>query len=285
MHSRREPTARTASVASGAMQRLVPSDGSSPDLGLDAAAIDPLIAGEARPGSPERPWVVVNMVTSADGATYVDGVSGPLGGEGDFAVFVALRAVADVVLAGSATVTAERYRPPMGDAARRARRTERGQAPLPRLAVVSNRGDIDLGLPMFADAGPDRRPVVLVADAATSARRAEIERVADVLVAGEDRVDLRRAVSLLGSTLGASVILCEGGATLNGLMLAADLVDEWCTTVAPLLVAGDAARSAIGVPTSEPRRLRLDRVLEHDGELMVRYVRDRATRPEVEPLA
>ncbi|QGG94935.1 dihydrofolate reductase family protein [Actinomarinicola tropica] len=260
------------------MQRLVPTDGTPPDLGLDAAAIDPLIAAEARPGTTEQPWVVVNMVTSVDGATYVDGVSGPLGGDGDFAVFVALRAVADVVLAGSATVTAERYRPPMGDAARRARRTERGQAPLPRLAVVSNRGDIALDLPMFTDAGPDRRPVVLVADAATEARRTEIEQVADVLVAGEERVDVRTAVSLLGSELGARIVLCEGGATLNGLLLAADLVDEWCTTSAPLLVAGDAARSAVGSPTPEPRRLRLARVLEHDGELMLRYVRDRDPR-------
>lgn len=255
------------------MRRAFPPDPAAGELPLDAAVIDPLIADEERPGTTERPWVVVNMVTSADGATYVDGVSGPLGGDGDFAVFVALRAAVDVILAGSTTVTAERYRPPMGDAARRARRAARGLAPLPRIAVVSNRGDIDLGLPLFVDAGAERRPVVIVAETATPERRAAIEEVADVLVAGEERVDVASAIELLGSELGARVVLCEGGATLNGLLLASDRIDEWCITVAPLLVAGRAHRAAVGEPLPDLRRMRLERVFEHDGELMLRYVR------------
>ena len=261
------------------MQRLLPVD---PDrrgaeaIPLDPAVLDALVAAEERPGRAERPWVVVNMVATADGATEVDGVSGPIGGAADFAVFTALRAAADVILAGSSTVTAERYRPPRGNAARQARRVARGQAPLPRLAVVSNRGDLDLTLPMFTEAGPDRRPIVLVADGLPPPRRDELEAVADVLVAGGDRVDVRRAVQLLGEVVGARVVLAEGGATLNGLLLGADLVDEWCVTISPQLVAGDARRAAVGAPTEVPRRLRLVRAFEHDGELLLRYVRDLA---------
>lgn len=258
------------------MRQLVPTTSTSvTELPLEADAIDRHIADEDRPGRPERPWVVVNMVVSADGATAVDGVSGAIGSAGDFAVFVALRAVADVVLAGSATVTAERYRPPMADVARRARRTARGQAPYPRLAVVSNRGDVDLGLPLFADADDARRPLVVGTARIDAARRAAIEDVADLVVAGDERVDLATAVAALGRDHGARVILVEGGATLNGLLVDADLVDEWCLTVAPLLAGGEAGRAAHGPPPDALRRLDLVRVLEHDGELMLRYVRRR----------
>src|SRR5688572_21923713 len=108
------------------MLRRLPLHDTGDGQPVDTDQLDAALAAEARPRPPDRPWVVVNMVASVDGATYVDGVSGPLGAEGDTAVFVALRSIADVILAGSATVTAERYRPPMTKPARRARRVERG---------------------------------------------------------------------------------------------------------------------------------------------------------------
>lgn len=255
-----------------------PDDGPPQDVPLDPAALDEMIAAEPRPAPADRPWVAVNMVTSADGATQVDGVSGPLGSDADMAVFVALRAASDVILAGSSTVTAERYRPPMGNEARRARRTARGQQPLPRIAVVSNRGDVDLSLPMFVDARPDSRPIVLVAEGVPDERRTALDAVADVLEVGDERVDLLRALRSLRDAAGAEMVLCEGGATLNGLLVDADLVDEWCLTLAPMVVGGDAVRGAHSPGGGTARAMRLARVLEADGELMLRYVRDRSRR-------
>jgi riboflavin biosynthesis pyrimidine reductase len=256
---------------------LATSDDAAPEeVPLDPAVLDELIAAEPRPAPADRPWVAVNMVTSADGATQVDGVSGPLGSDADMAVFVALRAACDVILAGSSTVTAERYRPPMGNEARRARRTARGQAPLPRIAVVSNRGDLDITLPMFADARPENRPIVLVASGVTGERRARLDEVADVYEVGDERVDLLRALRALKESAGAGTVLCEGGATLNGLLVDADLVDEWCLTLAPMVVGGEAVRGAHSPGGGTARPMRLDRVLEADGELMLRYVRDRS---------
>jgi riboflavin biosynthesis pyrimidine reductase len=250
-------------------------DGPPVEIPLDPAVLDDLIAAEARPVPDGRPWLAVNMVASADGATQVGGVSGPLGGDADMAVFVALRAACDIILAGSATVTAERYRPPMGNEARRARRTARGQAPLPRIAVVSNRGDVDLSLPMFADARPDNRPIVLVADGVDASRRALLDDVAEVLVVGDERVDVGRAMRSLRDTTGADMVLVEGGATLNGLLLDADLVDEWCLTVAPMAVGGDAVRAAHSPGRGSPHPMSLVRAFAADDELMLRYVRER----------
>ena len=76
---------------------------------LDPVAV---VAAEARPAPPGRPWVLANMIASADGsATDAGGRSGGLGGPADKAVFGAVRAIADVVVAGAATVMAEDYGP------------------------------------------------------------------------------------------------------------------------------------------------------------------------------
>jgi RibD C-terminal domain len=67
--------------------------------------VDPvaLYTADVRARINDRPWVVVNMITSIDGATAVDGRSGGLGGPADKAVFRALREVPDVILVGAWT--------------------------------------------------------------------------------------------------------------------------------------------------------------------------------------
>jgi riboflavin biosynthesis pyrimidine reductase len=190
-----------------------------------------------------RPWLLVNMVASIDGATAVDGVSGGLGGPGDHQVFAALRALADVVLVGAATVRAERYGPPK-------------RAGL-RIAVVTSRAELDFASPLFTSGAafvvaPEDGPELPV----------------PTVRAGLGKVDLAAALPRLGG----EVVLCEGGPSLNAQLLAADLVDELCVTVAPLAVAGEAKRLIHG-PAMAPARFRLARVLEQDSELYLDYRR------------
>lgn len=237
------------------------------------SGLDDAIASEHRPAPPDRPWLAVNMVVSLDGSTAVGGVSGALGSEVDSAVFHALRGVADVVLAGSGTVTAERYRPANPSAEVRAARVARGQTEVPRLVVISNRGDIDLDLPMFVPTDTGLAPFVLVAAGSVPPdRMRQLEEVAQVIATGDRYVDLPVAMASLRHQ-GASLVLAEGGPTLNGVLIGADLVDEWCLTLAPWLAAGASARAAFGAPLDELRRFDLVRAWHHDSELLLRYVR------------
>jgi len=228
--------------------------------------VDPvaLYAADARPAPPGRPWVVVNMIASVDGATAVEGRSGALGGPADRIVFGALRAVADAVLVGAGTVRAERYGPVRA----------RGDRPPARVAVVTASGDLDPSLRLFTEADPaSPPPLVLTSDACPAPRRAALEAVAEVVVAGEQRVDLGRALTHLADR-GASVVLAEGGPSLNGQLVADGLVDEWCLTLAPTLVGGLSPRAAVGPPPStgiEP--LRLDRLLAEGDLCFARYLR------------
>lgn len=234
--------------------------------GIDAAE---RYASDPRPPHDDRPWLLVNMVTSADGATSVAGRSGTLGTPADRRIFSALRAVADVVLAGAGTVRAEGYGPPRTPPAEQARREARGQAAHPRIAVLSGRLDLDFGSRLFTDS--PNRPIVITAAAAPEDRRKAAADVADVVEAGDRDVDVSGALSQLRS-IGVEQVTCEGGPILNAALIEADVVDEWCLSLSPSLVAGHSARGAVG-RTDELRAYRLDRVLEEDDMLFLRYVR------------
>ncbi len=231
--------------------------------------IDPVAvyASDSRIPHPDRPWLMLNMVTSADGATSADGVSGGLSSPEDRQVFSAIRAVADVVLVAAETVRRERYGPPKTSPEVAARRTARGQAPRPRLAVASASLNLNFTAPAFNDRPP---PLLFTVDTPPADRLAQAEAVAEVHRMSTDRVELGEAVRRIGQT-GAEVVLAEGGPTLNGQLMAAELLDELCWTISPTLAGGKSSRMSKGAP---PRlhRLRLERVLAHDHTLFLRYL-------------
>jgi riboflavin biosynthesis pyrimidine reductase len=243
-------------------------------LPVAADDVDPgdLYPSDARPPWPDRPWLMLNMVTSVDGATATSGRSGGLGTPADRLVFTVLRSLADIIVVAAGTVRAEHYHPVHLSDERRAQRQQRGQAALPRLAIVSRHLDLDAHGPLFSP-GVDP-PIVITSPGADRARRTELTAAgADLVLAGTGAdVDLRTALRTLGD-LGASVVLCEGGPTLNGALLAADLIDEVCLTIAPRLVGGESSRLAHGLERADLERLVLRRALEDDGALFLRYTR------------
>jgi riboflavin biosynthesis pyrimidine reductase len=237
---------------------------------VDEIDPDEVYVADLRPAPGDRPWVLLNMVTSVDGATAVEGRSGDLGGAADRAVFHVLRGLPDVILAGAATVRAEHYGPPRTSEAHQAARRARGQAPFPRLAIVSGRLDLDPGTELFT--ATPTRPIVITGSSAPEDRRARLAEVADVVVAGDDRVDAAEALRQVRG-LGGVVVLCEGGPSLNAQLLGAGVVDEVCATIAPMLVGGSSKRMIQAATPDAPEQMRLDRLLEQDGVLLARYVR------------
>lgn len=242
----------------------------------EPAEVDPADAHARaeRPAPAGRPWLLANMVVSLDGATAVAGRSGALGSAGDKAVFSALRAVADVIVVGAATVRAEGYGPPRTPQARRAERLARGQEPFPRIVVVSRSLDLDPTSSMFTEA--HEPPLVYTVATAPESKVAALAPVAEVVAAGEDSVDVTAMLADLGRR-GVTVALTEGGPVLNGHFLAAGLVDELDLTTAPLLVGGDSDRVTAGAPIAT-EAFDLAHLWEDDGFLLARYVR-RGTRP------
>ena len=103
----------------------------------------------------------------------------------------------------------------------------------------------------------------------STARAAE---VADVITAGDKGVDLAQALRELAER-GHENVLAEGGPGIAAQLAGADLIDELCLTVSPLLAGGDAKRILDGGLLRPPARLELEHVLESDGYLFLRYRR------------
>ena len=74
-----------------------------------------------------------------------------------------------------------------------------------------------------------------------------IEPHADVIVAGEETVDLKAAVSALAER-GHRRMLAEGGPHLLAQLLQAGLLDELCLTIGPLMAGPGAGRIVAGAP-------------------------------------
>lgn len=186
------------------------------------------------------------MVASVDGRIAVDGGSSALGGEGDHALFNALRRSVDAVLAGTGTIRAEDYGPLAGGAA---------------LLMLTRSGDVPWDARAFA--APEQRVGIAGPVTVPAHVRARVTTVPD----GEPRA----ALAALRRALGVGTVLCEGGPTLNRALLDAGVLDELFVTVDPSLRGGDAPTLLAGDPLHAP--LRLVWVLRHGDELFLRYAR------------
>lgn len=245
------------------MRRLLPAPAGEVDPATELTEPD-------RPPPPGRPWVMVNMVVSVDGAAAVDGLSGELGGDADREVFLTLRGLPDAIMAASATVTAEDYGPARPSDEVRAERRRRGQDEVPPIAVVTGSLSLDWEHRFFREA--EARPLIVTTTDADRERVDAASRVADVVAVGAGAVDLPRALAALRER-GIALLLVEGGPSLNGQLLQEGLVDELHLTLAPSMVSGDAIRIARGDSLDPPYALHLAGIMDAGDTLFLRYLR------------
>ena len=220
---------------------------------------------------PPGPWLRANMVSSADGAAHLDGMTRGLSSDADRHLFALLRTLADVIVVGAGTVRAERYAPVRQHELWPDLRS--GRTPTPPIAVVTARLDLDPSSRLIASAPPSARTIVITTAQAPADRRAVLDGPAEIIVAGQETVDLKAAITALAER-GHRRILTEGGPHLLGRITAAGLLDELCLTIGPVLAGPDASRILTGATSAmPPQPLTLAHVLEDDGFLLCRYTR------------
>ena len=133
---------------------------------------------------PDGHWLRANMVATADGAASLNGVTQGISSDTDRRVFALLRTLCDVILVGASTVREEKYKP--------ARPQElwshlrEGRPPTPPIAVVSRRLDLDPDSPLIIAAPAHARTIVITTASAPDARRDQVARYAEIIIAGQD---------------------------------------------------------------------------------------------------
>jgi riboflavin biosynthesis pyrimidine reductase len=202
----------------------------------------------AVPGEParDRPFLLVNMIATADGRATIAGRTGPIANRADYELFHALRTRVDAVMVGAETVRVEGYGPL--DA---------------RAVLVTRSANVPATVGLLQ--APGNRIVVLTPspDAELPPCPAAVEYL---------RAPLAEGVRRLRTELGVCSVLCEGGPQLLGDLLRARLVDELHLVIARKLVGGpDPLTIVSGTALDPPAELELLSLHESGGYLFLRY--------------
>jgi riboflavin-specific deaminase-like protein len=245
---------------SGPVRRLLP-DAAETNVADQLAGLEP---AELAPA--DRPYVLMNFVSSVDGRATIDGRSGALGSRTDAEMLQRLRTRVDAVMIGAGTMRAERYGRIVPDAEFRAYRESTGLTHDPLAVIISNSLDLPWDAPLFTDGGGD----VLVFTAAGEKTGAPETATPVSIVRQEETVDLAEVLASLRRERGIHSVLCEGGPVLHGELQAGGLVDELFLTLAPKLAGGEE-RSILHAPIPDPIGLELAWLLEAGSELFCRY--------------
>lgn len=192
---------------------------------------------------PDRPYVLTNMVMSADGKAVIEGTERGLGSAVDQRLMRELRTGVDIVLTGAGTLRASGASPRVRDADLEQLRLARGRSPNPVAAVLSASGDLPLERVFFT--ADDFDAVVYLLPSASPERRAAIEATGRrVFTIGREGV--RSMLRHMRGELGAEVVLVEGGPSLNAELFGGGLVDEYFLTVGPVVVGGEDTLTPVG---------------------------------------
>ena len=210
------------------------------------------------------PFVIAKFAASLDGkiATRA-GDSHWISSAGARRFAHQLRSEADAVAVGIGTALADDPQLTVRDAALN------GEQPL--RVVVDSEGRLPPKAALLREPG---RSLVVVAGAVQKRRDALTKAGAEILeLPGEGgRVDLAKMLQELGAR-DVLTLLVEGGAELLGAFFDARLVDKVVAVIAPVVIGGDKAPSAVGGKGAQtmPDALRLERVSvkEIDGDMVL----------------
>jgi 2,5-diamino-6-(ribosylamino)-4(3H)-pyrimidinone 5'-phosphate reductase len=222
---------------------------------------------------PHRPFVIVNVATSADGKIDTVARKGAaLSSPADKARVDRLRAEVDAVMVGGWTLVHEDPKLTVKSAQLRLERKTRGLAENPAKVGVVSRADLQLN-GAFLTAGPARRLIFTTPHTSTE----QIERLkaagVEVFLHNGDRPDLVRVMETL-HVMEIKKLLVEGGGTLLAELFRLGLADEVYIYIAPLIFGGTKSPTLAdgsGFTLAQAPRLRLasvEKVDDHGGVLI-----------------
>ena len=200
----------------------------------------------------DRPYVIADMIASADGKAVIEGNEAGLGSRTDRRLLHELRLHADVVLSGAGTLRATGASPRVYDEDLEALRLERGKSRAPVGAIITASGDVPLDNRFFTS--DHFEACVYLADSAPAGRREAIEETGRTVVevpAGDAVVAMLRHMRV---EMGARLVMLEGGPTLNGECFRAGVVDELFLTLGGVVVGGQGLPTAVEMPGFEVTR-------------------------------
>jgi riboflavin-specific deaminase-like protein len=150
---------------------------------------------------------------------------------------LALRAMADAVMAGARTVDSAPINLGPGPAKFRRQRLKRGLAEFNLRVIVSRSGSVNLRAMVFRHRFSPI--IILTTRRANKGRLKQLRALADaVKICGRKEINFSAALRWLRKQWRVKRLLCEGGGELNDALFRAGLVDELHLTICPEIFGG-----------------------------------------------
>jgi riboflavin-specific deaminase-like protein len=220
------------------------------------------LPGEAPDG---RPFVCLNMISTADGRATIKGRAGHIANAADYELFHATRARMDGIMVGAETIRVESYGRTINSAEARERR-EREGLPADAVTVLVTRSanlPVDVGL---------LRAVENTVIVLTPSEDAELPAEAAATVHYVRTADIAEGLRSISEQFGVRSLVCEGGPNLNATLLPAGLIDELHLVYAPKLAGGTDPLTILSGPELDPPiDLELITLHESGGYVFCRY--------------
>ena len=161
-----------------------------------------------------------------------------ISGAQDFNRVDRLKAGSDAVMVGIGTVLADNPSLTVKSEECRNNRLGRGTSLHPVRIVVDSHARTPLDAKILHK--EEGKRVIAVSKQADPAKVHELEKLATVIIAGDDRVNLAQMMEELGR-MNIRRIMVEGGGTLIAGLIAAGLVDEIYTFIGNIIIGGKDA--------------------------------------------
>ncbi|MHB1467590.1 MAG: dihydrofolate reductase family protein [Solirubrobacteraceae bacterium] len=251
------------------LRALLPSTPGGAENVTVRELVEEIFADNAAARREDRPRVLLNMASTLDGRSSIDGRSGPIGDGADREMLHGLRTVFDALLVGAGTARAEHYATIVRDEHERAQRRAHGFEPEPLTCIVSASLNVSADeVPLLSE--PDARIAIVTASCGELAPVPA--SVAYVRAERDGSLDLAFALRQLRERHSVGSLLCEGGPMLATELISQGLLDELFLCLAAKLGGGtDAMRILAGEELRPPAPLRLISAHEHDFQLFLRY--------------
>ena len=191
----------------------------------------------------DRPYILMNMVMSADGKVVIEGTEAGIGSKTDQRLMRELRANADAVLNGANTLRASGTSSRLGDEGLEELRIANGKPRFPIAVGLSRSGKLPLDKIFFT--ARDFDAVVYLSEEAPADRKAALVatgRPVHIVPAG---AEITAMLKHMRQELDVKVLLVEGGPTVNAQMYELGVVDEYFLTLGPVIVGGRDTLTAV----------------------------------------
>jgi riboflavin biosynthesis pyrimidine reductase len=232
-----------------------------------AEGLTPVDVASELPGPvpDDRPFVCLNMISTADGRATIKGRAGHIANRADYDLFHATRARMDGILVGAETIRVESYGRAINNAEARERREREGRPSDIATVLVTRSVSLpaDVGLLKAAE-----NTVIVL----TPSDDGELPPEAAAKVHYLREPDMPEGLRRLRREFGIRSLVCEGGPNLNATLLPAGLIDELHLVYAPKLAGGPDPLTILGGEELDPPiDLELITLHESGGYLFCRY--------------